>query len=138
MKTTTFSVTLSLFISLLMYPRVYAADIFVDNTLTEDCTSGNYSITNRNCTGSDGDAYRRIAGVRGGNGTVIVSSPGAVDVMNGGDDIYIRGGTYYESDIHLAGGNSPFNNTSGVPDVTEPDGINWSTMQSLSWRVGNN
>ena len=57
-----------------------AANIYVDQTLSSDCTSGTYSIANRNCNGADGRAYNTIQE--------------AVNAMNGGDDIYIRGGTY--------------------------------------------
>jgi hypothetical protein len=60
-----------------------AANIYVDQTLSSDCTSGTYSIANRNCNGADGRAYNTIQE--------------AVNAMNGGDDIYIRGGTYYEN-----------------------------------------
>lgn len=56
------------------------ANIYVDQTLGGNCTSGNYSIASRNCSGSDGNAYTTIAG--------------ALAAMSSGDDIYLRGGTY--------------------------------------------
>jgi hypothetical protein len=39
----------------------HAVTIYIDATLASDCTSGNYSIANRTCTGSDGNAYNDIA-----------------------------------------------------------------------------
>lgn len=36
---------------------------YADNQLASDCTSGNYSIASRNCTGSDGNAYNTFAEV---------------------------------------------------------------------------
>lgn len=64
-----------------------AANIYVDNTLASDCSSGDYSIKNRDSSGSDGDAYRTVAG--------------AIAAMSSGDDIYIRGGTYNEGDLAI-------------------------------------
>ncbi|MCA9381721.1 chitobiase/beta-hexosaminidase C-terminal domain-containing protein [Candidatus Dojkabacteria bacterium] len=57
-----------------------AVDTFyVDNSLGGNC-SGNYSIANRTCTGSDGNAYTTIAA--------------AVSAASAGDTINIRQGTY--------------------------------------------
>jgi hypothetical protein len=36
------------------------ATIYVDGSLGANCTSGNYSIANRTCTGSNGNAYNNI------------------------------------------------------------------------------
>ena len=33
---------------------------YADGSLSSNCTSGNYSIANRNCTGSDGNAYKSL------------------------------------------------------------------------------
>ncbi|MCK4277427.1 MAG: hypothetical protein KAX78_12985 [Phycisphaerae bacterium] len=60
-----------------------AANIYVDNQLADDCTNGEYSIANRDDSGSDGDAYNTIQE--------------AVDVVSAGDTIYIRSGTFYGS-----------------------------------------
>lgn len=60
-----------------------AANIYVDQTLSSDCISGNYSTSVRDCSGSDGNAYNTIQK--------------AIVAMNGGDDIYVRGGTYEEN-----------------------------------------
>ena len=56
-------------------------EIFVDNQLADDCI-GNYSIANRDCSGSDGDAYN--------------TPQEAADIVNPGDIVYFRAGTYYE------------------------------------------
>lgn len=55
-----------------------AATRYVDSTAGA-CT-GNYSIANRNCTGSDGNSYATIQA--------------ALNAMSAGDTIYMRGGTY--------------------------------------------
>jgi parallel beta-helix repeat protein len=54
--------------------------IFVDGELTQNC-AGNYSIANRDCSGSDGDAYAK--------------PQQAADVSAAGDTIYFRAGVYY-------------------------------------------
>jgi hypothetical protein len=41
---------------------------YADNLLSSNCTSGNYSIANRNCSGSDGNAYRTIEAAASGLG----------------------------------------------------------------------
>lgn len=71
---------------------------YVDTTLGSPCV-GNYSISSRNCTGSDGNAYTTIAA--------------GVAVLTPGDILYLRGGTYSEQ-INLA---TPTvkNGTAGFP-----------------------
>jgi hypothetical protein len=64
-------------------PAATTGDIFVDGTLVNNCTSGNYSIQNRNCSGSDGNAYRTL---REG-----------VNAMGEGDIVLIRGDNYSDS-----------------------------------------
>ena len=59
--------------------QAQAADIYVDNQLTEVCY-GSYSIANRDCSGSDGDAYNTIQE--------------AANVVVAGDTVQIRGGIY--------------------------------------------
>ncbi len=54
--------------------------IYVDGTLAADCLNGEYSIANRDNTGSDGDAYTSITE--------------SCDVAGPGDTVLIRGGTY--------------------------------------------
>jgi hypothetical protein len=74
-------------LALLLFFRIANATIYyVDNTLSTDCTSGNYNINSgppRTCTGSDGNAYNTVA-----EGT---------SVLHNGDTLYIRGGTYVEA-----------------------------------------
>ncbi|MCW8854870.1 MAG: hypothetical protein OQK76_05490 [Gammaproteobacteria bacterium] len=79
-------------INFLFSSNLFAADIYVDSNLSSDCTTGNYSTTNRNCSGSDGNAYNTIQE--------------AVNNLNTSDDIYIRGGTYYEN-VLISGRTSP-------------------------------
>lgn len=58
----------------------HAATIYIDASMVGDCTSGNYSIANRNCTGSDGRGYNDIAAARAASAN--------------GDTIYLRAGTH--------------------------------------------
>ncbi len=69
-----------------------AATIYVDHLLTSDCTSGEYSIANRDDSGSDGNAYDTIQE--------------AHDVVNAGDTIYVRAGTYAERVMITRSGSS--------------------------------
>ena len=72
-------------ILLLISSPCFGATIYVDGNLGGNCT-GNYSIANRACTGSDGNAYKTISG--------------AVSASSAGDTINIRSGTYqYTSTI---------------------------------------
>jgi len=57
-----------------------AATIYVDNQIPNDC-QGTYSIANRDCSGNDGDAYKR--------------PQDAADIVQPGDTVYFREGTYY-------------------------------------------
>ena len=60
--------------------------IYVDNRLVADVTDGGYSIAGRNHSGNDGNAYVMIQA--------------AVNAMQPGDKIVVRGGTYLES-VHI-------------------------------------
>ena len=53
--------------------------IYVDNQLSSNCI-GDYSITNRDCSGADGDAYSTLAG--------------ATAIAAAGDTVYIREGIF--------------------------------------------
>lgn len=64
---------------------VYGATIYVDGQLSSDCTNGNYSIANRNCSGSNGNGYSTIAT--------------AISAASAGDTVSIRTGTYNEHGI---------------------------------------
>lgn len=57
-----------------------AATIYVDAGLASDCTSGNYSTTNRTCSGSSGNAYNDFQE--------------ACSAATASDDITIRSGVY--------------------------------------------
>lgn len=61
----------------------YSATIFVDGQLSSNC-NGNYSIANRNCTGSDGNAYKSIQ-----QAINAITSPGSQSYT-----IEVRSGTY--------------------------------------------
>jgi hypothetical protein len=62
-------------------PRAAAASVlFVDASLPEDCTSGRYSAARRNCSGSDGRAFRSLQA--------------GVDATRPGDTLRIRAGVY--------------------------------------------
>lgn len=76
---TRFLLLLLLLAELLLAEPALAAVKYVDGTLVSDC-SGNYSIANRNCTGSDGDAWNTIA-----EGLANITA---------GDTLNIRAGTY--------------------------------------------
>ena len=88
-----------IFLSPLGGANVQGADIYVDKTLSGNC-SGNYSIANRTCSGSDGDAYTTVQT--------------AVTAMSGGDDIFIRGGTYYENVFIAQSKDGSSNNYSSI------------------------
>ena len=63
---------------------VLAATYYTDGTLSSDCTSSDYSIANRTCTGSDGNGYNTIQE--------------AVNVATtAGDMVKVRTGTYAEA-----------------------------------------
>lgn len=59
---------------------LYAATFYVDGQLNANCTTGNYSIANRACTGTDGKAY--------------ITPSAAISAASSGDTISIREGTY--------------------------------------------
>jgi len=68
------------FISLFASTKAFTQEeIYVDNQLSAPCL-GTYSISNRDCTGSDGDAYNTLAG--------------AAAVASAGDTILIREGVF--------------------------------------------
>lgn len=57
-----------------------AKTFYLDSALSAGCTSGNYSVSSRSCSGSDGVAYKTLQE--------------AVANLAGGDTLYIRAGTY--------------------------------------------
>lgn len=104
---------LKLFVTVLFFyffltfvPDTFAATIYTDGDLASDCTSNNYSITNRDCTGSDGNAYQTIADAR--------------DTIVAGDTLYIRQGTYVENaqTISQLGSFASMTTIAGYPNET--------------------
>jgi len=66
-----------------------AASVFyVDGKLPADCASGNYSIANRSCQGTDGNAFRTINA--------------GINAAGAGDTLLVRGGTYREFALRSA------------------------------------
>ena len=64
---------------------------FIDLNLVANCTTGNYSIANRNCTGSDGNGYK----------STYADAKIPVEAAVAGDTVYVRAGTY---DLRIGGG----------------------------------
>lgn len=64
-----------------------AKTVYIDNTLNSNCLAGAYSISNRSCSGTDGDAYPVIQD--------------AINSASVGDVLYMRGGTYNEVAIDI-------------------------------------
>jgi len=106
---------------LLFATNAMAANIYVDQNLVSDCT-GDYSISSRNCSGSDGDAY-----TDDGSGNGIQD---ALDNMSGGDDIYLRGGTYTATSAGTCA-------TWCIPKAADGSVDNYSSIQSYTgeWAV---
>lgn len=73
--------TVALFIfTVVLAAPAWAADVYVDLTLTVNCPLGDYNKSVRDCSGSDGKAYTTFAS--------------AVPQLVAGDTLYMRGGTY--------------------------------------------
>ena len=64
-----------------------ADNIYIDQTLSTECTTGGYSITSRDCSGSAGNAYDDIQT--------------GIDNMSVGDHLILRGGTYTTDHIAI-------------------------------------
>lgn len=106
-------IRLLLFILFTMIPSMSLATTrYVDITLASDCTSGDYNISARACTGTDGNAYNTIA--KGVTPTVA------------GDTLYLRGGTYPTNqriDLQLenkSGTASAYMTIAGFPGDSKP------------------
>lgn len=93
---------------------VFAATIFVDGTLSGTC-SGSYSIANRTCTGTDGNAYNTLSG--------------GVGAATAGDTVNIRGGTYNISSAV----NVPFSSSTLTTTI---QGYNSETVNIANSNVG--
>src|SRR5262245_39329138 len=82
-----------LFAVLWLIPTMtFGATIYIDRTLASNCTAVNYSVANRNCSGSNGNAYRDIQS--------------ALSASSNGDTITIRAGSY-TSNVASSGGIQP-------------------------------
>jgi hypothetical protein len=104
----------------LLYSQSSAANIYVDQTLSSDCIANNYSVTNRNCTGSDGNAYSnfRIA----------------LTHLASGNDMYLRGGTYTATTADGSGSSGAVWN---LPFAANGTSSKWTTLQSYpgEWAI---
>ena len=76
------AIILKILVLLLVPVLAQAKTFYLDGNLSSNC-KGNYSITQRNCIGSDGDAYRDLAD--------------AEAALQGCDLLYIRPGNYSHS-----------------------------------------
>lgn len=72
---------LPILLLLLHNSQLCAQQIYVDPQLPADC-QGNYSVSNRDCNGSDGDAYKSLQS--------------AANAATAGTRVLIRGGVYNE------------------------------------------
>ncbi len=99
----TFSKIFLLFAVVILIPSFSnAATRYADGQMSANCTSGNYSIANRNCSGSDGNAYGGMHAI-----------DNAIAASAATDTVLVRqfGGTYIgtasDNCIQLRGGLSP-------------------------------
>jgi hypothetical protein len=78
------TLALAFFLLTLCVPisHAWAAVLFVDGQLPSDCSSGNYSIAQRKCSGFDAKAYTTLQK--------------AANVVSPGDTVQVRAGTYVE------------------------------------------
>lgn len=81
-----------------------AKTFYLDGNLSSNCTSGNYSIANRDCSGSDGDVYNNLADV--------------ITALAGGDTLYIRAGSYTRTTNNLALGSLHITASGTAPQHT--------------------
>ena len=88
-------------IAFLLFAAPASAVIYLDGNLASNCT-GNYSIANRACNGSDGNAYNTLAG--------------AMAALTGGNTLFIRSGTYGRDNGQSSGGGAAWYN--GAINVT--------------------
>src|SRR4030095_12487691 len=86
--------TISWLVFFLWAYTVEAATIYIDGSMGADCTSGNYSIASRNCTGSAGNAYNDIQAAltaSAANDTVYFR-PGSITANTGGSWTLLKDG----------------------------------------------
>lgn len=103
----------AIILSFLFSTNLWAAVIYVDNGTIESGSSWD---------GTNGHSYVGALGTGKGYSTIMA----AVDAMSGGDDIYLRSGTYNEHDIYISAAKS---GSAG----------DWSSMQSYpgEWAIIN-
>lgn len=94
-----------------------AVTIYADNALGGNCTSNNYSIAARNCSGSDGNAYTTIKGATDAVG--YGAGAGANDIVE------VRAGTY-----------TPTAPIGGNASDEFPSGTSWGAPFILRARSG--
>lgn len=108
--------------------QVQAATIYIDATMGADCTSGNYSIANRNCTGSDGNAYNDMQTT--------------FDASSAGDTINFRAGNITSNasgDYISVKANQTIQTYPGdLPSRANITGVNNSTRENATFRTDGN
>lgn len=92
------------------------ATVYVDNTLVSDCTSGNYSTSARNCTGSAGNAYNTI-------------NEAIQFVTGSGNTILVRAGTYAECNAGTVGWLGAITTTIYVPSGKSGTVSAWNVIK---------
>lgn len=121
---------------ILLATPCFAVNYYADNQASAAPCTGNYSIANRTCTGSDGNSYATIQA--------------AVNAASAGDTVYVRTGTYPEElNTTVNGGNESGRITirnygSESVTVTQVDiDHNYNTIQGFTilghgsyWTVG--
>jgi Right handed beta helix region len=81
------------------------ANIYIDGQLGANCTSANYSIANRTCTGSNGNAYNNInsaLAASAANDTVLVRAGSYTTNVAGNQGVIVKNGQTWQ----------PYNNES--------------------------
>lgn len=99
----------------------YAAGIYVDSKLNSNCTNGNYSVANRNCSGSDGNAYNTI-------------SKGESELSTG-ETLFIRQGTYTEHGVIVKYTGGEFNMTTIQAYNSESVTIHNTTVDTPTFKL---
>jgi hypothetical protein len=116
-------------------PPVSTATIYVDSNLSGTC-NGTYSIANRNCSGSDGVAYKTIQQ--------------AANVVVPGSLVYVRSGRYANFQFNVSGTAAkpivyqsyPYDSSRAIIDgggvvwagIQSNDGVSWNTFSGFEIR----
>jgi len=98
-----------LILFLLIGAQLFAQTIYVDPLLSANCT-GNYSVTNRDCSGSDGDAYLTLTSAANAAtaGTQVLIREGVYNVQlspkySGEENAYITFKNYGDEVVEITG-----------------------------------